>query len=71
MGNWNINIQGVGCHHNAKAAIDADLALKEFVAKLKSQGHSIEKATFTYGGREDFTHIGKDGKLERGMGGDQ
>ena len=57
MGNWNINIQGVGCHHNGKTEIDADLAMKEFVMKLKAQGHTIEHATFTHGGKEDFRQV--------------
>ena len=35
MGNWIINIQGVGAHHNGKPEEDADLAAVEFVAKLR------------------------------------
>lgn len=54
MGNWNINIQGVGCHHNGKPEIDVDLAVKDFVQYLKKQGHHIESATFTYGGKIDL-----------------
>lgn len=54
VGNWNINIQGVGCHHNGKADIDADLAAEEFVKKLQDQGHKIESATFTSGGKTDL-----------------
>ena len=50
MGNWNISISAVGCHHNGKPEIDADLAFVDFVAKLKTQGHTIESAHFTYGG---------------------
>lgn len=52
MGNWNINIQGVGCHHNQNPEIDANLATVEFVKKLKAQGHHIEHATFTFGGSD-------------------
>jgi hypothetical protein len=54
MGNWNINIQGVGCHHNGKPEIDADAAALELVKILKKQGHTIESATFTHGGKMDL-----------------
>lgn len=54
MGNWNINIQGVGCHNNGKPEVDADLAATDFVAKLRSQGHQIESATFTHGSSMDL-----------------
>jgi hypothetical protein len=59
MGNWNINIQGVGCHHNGKPEVDADLAATEFVAFLKSQGHVIESASFTSGGKVDLAEAAK------------
>lgn len=52
MGNWNINIQGVGCHHNADYPKDANKMTAEFVEKLKEAGHTVEVATFTHGGRE-------------------
>jgi hypothetical protein len=55
MGNWNINIQGVGSHHNASNPEDADLLAADFVEKLKSSGHSIEVASFTHGSKEDIT----------------
>lgn len=54
MGNWNINIQGIGCHHNQKAEIDANLAAEEFVRTLQKQGHTIESAVFTSGGKDDL-----------------
>ena len=54
MGNWNINIQGVGCHHNGDPKIDADLAAAEFVAKLREQGHMVEVANFTSGSKTDL-----------------
>lgn len=57
MGNWNINIQGIGCHHNGKPEIDADLAAKEFVQTLLSQGHKIEAASFTSGGKLDLLDL--------------
>lgn len=57
MGNWNINIQGIGCHHNGKPEIDADLAAEEFVKKLKEQGHTIEHAEFTSGGKKDLMPV--------------
>lgn len=45
MGNWKITIDGHGCHHNGKPEIDADLAAKEFVTRLKAQGHTVKVAT--------------------------
>lgn len=54
MGNWNINIQGIGCHHNQKSEIDANLAAEDFVRALQKQGHTIESATFTSGGKDDL-----------------
>ena len=54
MGNWNINIQGIGAHGNGKPDVDADLMAKEFVALLRSKGHTIEHASFTYGGKSDL-----------------
>lgn len=44
MGRWRITIDGVGCHHNGKRDIDADLAAKDFVDELKRQGHTLEQA---------------------------
>lgn len=52
MGNWNISINGTGAHHNQDNPGDADKRFKEFVAKLKEDGHNVEHASFTHGGRE-------------------
>jgi hypothetical protein len=58
MGNWNINIQGVGCHHNTgrdedwRKQNDADIQFKEFVESLRKAGHCIQSATFTFGSAE-------------------
>lgn len=54
MGNWNINIQGIGCHHNTDLAIDANKMAAEFVQKLKDAGHTVEAATFTHGGKDNL-----------------
>jgi hypothetical protein len=54
MGNWNINIQGVGCHHNGNGVIDADLLSEEFVKRLKTAGQVVEHATFTHGGKVEL-----------------
>lgn len=51
MGNWNINIQGVGCHHNDKID-DANELARVFVQSLIKHGHSIQSASFTFGGEE-------------------
>jgi len=53
MGNWTINIEGTGCHHNGRDDIDADLLAPKLVQQLKDQGQHIEHATFTSGGRID------------------
>lgn len=58
MGNWAINIQGIGCHHNENPDIDANFAAAELVERLLKMGQHIEKATFTYGAKEELTpHI--------------
>lgn len=54
MGNWHIAIQGVGPHHNKFHAGDANQLMAEFVKKLKADGHTVEYATFTHGGRDDL-----------------
>lgn len=54
MGNWNINIQGVGCHHNADNETDANKMAEKFVSELKEAGHTVESATFTSGGKDDL-----------------
>lgn len=64
MGNWNINIQGVGCHHNSNPKIDADLAAVEFVAKLREMGLVVESASFTSGSALDLiAHSGPQNQL--------
>jgi hypothetical protein len=56
MGNWNITIRGVGCHHNRRADVkDANKAAAEFVKRLKADGHSVVAASFTSGGEDDIT----------------
>jgi len=54
MGNWNINIQGIGCHHNQNAEIDANLSAEDLVRVLRKQGHTVESATFTSGVKDDL-----------------
>jgi hypothetical protein len=56
MGNWAINIQGVGCHHNKALQQDANRMARKFVNDLKAAGHSIERADFTFGAKEDLTN---------------
>lgn len=57
MGNWNINIQGVGAHHNTDNAVDANQMAKAFVEDLQRNGHFIESAVFTYGGKENLLTV--------------
>lgn len=55
MGNWNINIQGIGAHHNPDYyPKDANKMAAEFVRQLIEAGHNVEAATFTYGGKNDL-----------------
>lgn len=54
MGNWNINIQGVGAHHNKDYPKDANVMAKNFVDELRAAGHCVEAATFTHGGKEQL-----------------
>lgn len=50
MGNWNINIQGIGPHHS-----DEDWSVEQitakFVAELVKNGHTVEKADVTCGSK--------------------
>lgn len=48
MGNWNMNIQGLGFHHGGAPA-DADRMFAKFVDELRAAGHSLQVATFTHG----------------------
>jgi hypothetical protein len=54
MGNWNINIQGVGNHHNPDNGTDANRMAKRFVEDLGHAGHWVQIATFTHGGAESL-----------------
>jgi D-Tyr-tRNAtyr deacylase len=55
MGNWNINIQGVGSHHNTDNPTDANKMAEKFVKELKDAGHHVETATFTFGAKNNLT----------------
>jgi hypothetical protein len=46
MGTWRITVDGLGCHHNGKREIDADLAAADFVKELQAQGHTLSAARF-------------------------
>jgi len=54
MGNWNINIQGIGVHHNTANETDADRMAYKFAKELMKAGHIVEVATFTYGGKNSL-----------------
>ena len=54
MGNWNISINGVGCHHNKKLASDANRLAAKFVADLRAAGHTVSHAAFTHGGEDNI-----------------
>lgn len=68
MGMWNISINGVGAHHNADYANDANKMVAEFVRKLRSVGHIVEHASFTHGARDDV--LGVEGHPSVGASGD-
>lgn len=53
MGNWVINIEGTGQHHNGSNPKDADVLATEIVKILRDAGQNVEHATFTYGGRQN------------------
>ncbi len=67
MGNWNINIQGIGAHHNLNNPTDANLMADRFVAELKAAGHVVESATFTYGAKQPLTGSVEFGATEKGV----
>jgi hypothetical protein len=52
MGNWAINIHGVGCHHNSFVDADANKMAARFVDQLQKAGHVVTIAQFTHGGEE-------------------
>lgn len=54
MGCWNINIQGVGAHHNTNYDKDANVMAQKFVNELRAAGHHVESATFTHGGKDEI-----------------
>lgn len=56
MGCWNISINGTGAHHNKKLAVDANRLAAKFVQELRDAGHTVDTATFTYGGRDYIDH---------------
>ncbi len=54
MGNWNISIEGIGCHHNHDLETDANKMAAKFVSELKHAGHKVTKASFTHGGADNL-----------------
>jgi len=52
MGNWTIQVKGLGIHHN-KRPDDANEMAKVFVEALRSAGHQILGATFTVGSPDE------------------
>lgn len=52
MGNWVINIEGTGQHHNGQHPKDADVLAIAIVKTLREAGHNVEHASFTSGGRQ-------------------
>jgi len=49
MGNWNVNLTGVGCHHNADPN-DVEQLTAKFVEQLRKAGHNVVTATVHTGG---------------------
>ncbi len=48
MGNWSLNVRGVGCHHNGKA-YDVEQLTADFVERLRAAGHTVDDAVITCG----------------------
>ncbi len=65
MGNYNISINGIGCHHNDQD-YDADRLAANLVSELKDKGHTIESATFTHGGAESLMELPRPGREAMG-----
>ena len=65
MGQWNISIHGTGSHHNKANKGDANRMAADFVRQLKAQGHTVAKATITYGGEEDVTNVDAKDEADR------
>jgi len=64
MGNFHISIEGVGAHHGGtnddgtpKHPKDANVMAKQFADELKRAGHSVSKASITFGGKDDLLPI--------------
>lgn len=54
MGNWNINIQGIGTHDNGtpeENPTDANVMAQKFVDELVVAGHTVEHAEITTGSK--------------------
>ena len=54
MGNWTINIQGIGVHHNKDLPGDAQRIALACVRQLEAAGHHVDSATFTSGGADNL-----------------
>ena len=59
MGQWVIEIHGTGSHHNRDYPQDANRMAAGFVEQLGLAGHTVTRATITYGGEEDVTDANK------------
>jgi hypothetical protein len=57
VGNWNINVQGVGAHHNADYHQDANRMASQFVQALIDAGHTVQSATFTSGSADNLLPV--------------
>jgi hypothetical protein len=68
MGDWAITIQGVGAHHNHLHTDDANRMARRFVESLKAAGHTITRADFTHGGKEDLCDPDQAHSDDRGDG---
>lgn len=53
MGNWTIIIQGLGCHHNNNAQIDANIVAAGLTQELLGIGQTISRAEFIVGANTD------------------
>jgi hypothetical protein len=54
MGHCTITVHLSGSYHTKDNPKDANRMTAKFVDELKAAGHSVQRASFTSGGREDL-----------------
>jgi len=57
MGNWTINIEGVGPHGDPEVEYNAEAIAAVAVEELRNNGHTVTHATVTSGGAIDVKDL--------------